>query len=413
MKIKIFPPLAILEQGNRDNQEDFIYPLNGRATSGDHLFIVCDGMGGHEHGEVASQTFTMALAEYFDKHASGDEILPDKVLTDAIAYAYRKLDNMDNGNFKKMGTTLTLLYFHRGGVTAAHIGDSRIYHLRPGKRLLYVSRDHSLVFDLYQSGEISYGEMKTSLQKNVITRAVQPGEENRVKPDIIHITDVKPDDYFYMCSDGMLENMDNDDVFRLFSTRDSDNAKRDRIIEATRGNQDNHSAYIIHVQDVVTEPIDGRKTVNEETTARCNALNMKPVEKEAVIQKIEPVDDDATILSSSSSATRRKSSGKKKTLSWLWWAMLIAAIVAVAAWLSLYAFTGNRGHDDAQQSVEVTGVQEVRPIKPIPHHTQRQVSATRKRHSQATHDAGASQQEASSVATSPQEPITDNSGNED
>ena len=366
MKIKIFPPLAILEQGNREKQEDYIYPLMGCASTDDRLFIVCDGMGGHEDGEVASETFTIALAEYFDKHASGDEILSDKVLTDAIAFAYDRLDAKDSGNFKKMGTTLTLLYFHRGGVTAAHIGDSRIYHLRPGKKLLYVSRDHSLVFDLYQSGEISYGEMKTSAQKHVITRAVQPGEDNRVKPDIIHITDVKPDDYFYMCSDGMLEKMDNDDVFRLFSASGSDKKKRDTIIEATTGNQDNHSAYIVHVQDVILEPNDGRRTVNEEATARCNALNMKPVDKNVVIKDEEPADDDATMLSSTSRAQGKKDSSKK-SLTGLWWAILIAAIVAVAAWLSLYAFTGKSGHGDSQQP-NVTEVQEVKPIKPIPHH---------------------------------------------
>ena len=366
MKIKIFPPLAILEQGNREKQEDYIYPLMGCASTDDRLFIVCDGMGGHEDGEVASETFTIALAEYFDKHASGDEILSDKVLTDAIAFAYDRLDAKDSGNFKKMGTTLTLLYFHRGGVTAAHIGDSRIYHLRPGKKLLYVSRDHSLVFDLYQSGEISYGEMKTSAQKHVITRAVQPGEDNRVKPDIIHITDVKPDDYFYMCSDGMLEKMDNDDVFRLFSASGSDKKKRDTIIEATTGNQDNHSAYIVHVQDVILEPNDGRRTVNEEATARCNALNMKPVDKNVVIKDEEPADDDATMLSSTSRAQGKKDSSKK-SLTGLWWAILIAAIVAVAAWLSLYAFTGKSGHGDNQQP-NVTEVEEVKPIKPIPHH---------------------------------------------
>ena len=76
-----------------------------------------------------------------------------------------------------MGTTLTLLYFACNGVTAAHIGDSRIYHIRPNVGLLYQSRDHSLVYDLFQAGEISYEEMATFPQKNVITRAMSPGEE--------------------------------------------------------------------------------------------------------------------------------------------------------------------------------------------------------------------------------------------
>ena len=93
---------------------------------------------------------------------------------------------------------------------------------------------------------------------------------------------------------------------------------------------------------------------------------MKPVDKNVVIKDEEPADDDATILSSTSRAQAKKDSSKK-SLTGLWWAILIAAIVAVAAWLSLYAFTGKSGHGDSQQP-NVTEVQEVKPIKPIPHH---------------------------------------------
>ena len=277
MRLKIYPPLAIHELGTRENQEDFIYPELDKATAADCLYIVCDGMGGHENGEVASMTFANALAEYFKAHINSDEPLSDEALNNAIAFAYGRLDEKDNGSYKKMGTTLTLLFLHRGGITAAHIGDSRIYHLRPGKKILYISRDHSLVFDLYQSGEISYGEMKTSQQKNVITRAVLPGDDNRVKPDIIHITDIKPGDYFYLCSDGMLEQMEDDELFRLLSSKGSDEKKLRQLLAATSDSKDNHSAYIIHVESVTHEDSDDLNTVNEELTAKCNALNIRAV----------------------------------------------------------------------------------------------------------------------------------------
>ena len=131
MNIKLYPPLSIHELGQRGNQEDTIFPAKGKATAEDCLFIVCDGMGGHEHGEVASETFATALARFFEGRVSPDVVLTDQALADAIEAAYLQLDAVDDGNFKKMGTTLTLVYFHRGGVTAAHIGDSRIYHIRP------------------------------------------------------------------------------------------------------------------------------------------------------------------------------------------------------------------------------------------------------------------------------------------
>ena len=90
----------------------------------------------------------------------------------ALDAAYQKLDRADDMASKKMGTTLCLILFHRGGLTAMHIGDSRIYPLRPSARkLIYQSKDHSLVYDLYQAGEITYEEIATSPQKNIITRA--------------------------------------------------------------------------------------------------------------------------------------------------------------------------------------------------------------------------------------------------
>lgn len=353
MKLKIFTPLAIQELGTRGNQEDFIYPELGQATDQDCLFILCDGMGGHENGEVASMTFTTALADYFTKHPVGDKVLADETLADAMKHAYGVLDAKDDGGYKKMGTTLTLLYLHRGGITAAHIGDSRIYHIRPNDKLLYVSRDHSLVFDLYQSGEISFDEMKTSKQKNVITRAVLPGEDNRVRPDVIHITDIQPGDYFFMCSDGMLEQMDDEELFRLFSGSGSDQKKLRQLIAATADNDDNHSAYIIHIESVTRETTDSN--VNEELTAKCNALNIKLIKERG--EEVPVDEDDSTQLAVTPRRKTSRRPAKRKPLSWLWWAMLIAIIVAVAVWLTLYGLQDNHKQAVSHHDTELNSTQ--------------------------------------------------------
>ena len=154
------------------------------------------------------------------------------------------------------------------------MGDSRIYHVRPGVGILYQSRDHSIAFELYQAGEISYEEMINYPQKNIVTRAMTPGKENRMRPDIIHITDVKPGDYFYLCSDGMLERMSNSVLLSLISSKVSDETKRQQLIDATEDNQDNHTAWLIHIKDVISEAGD-ELLVNEEPTARCNAINIE------------------------------------------------------------------------------------------------------------------------------------------
>lgn len=274
MKIEIYQPQAIWELGQRDNQEDSIFPAFGKATDDDRLFILCDGMGGHEHGEVASQTVCKAMSDTI--LSLSKQSFTDDDLLDALQTAYRQLDCLDNSHLRKMGTTLCLLYFHQGGLTAAHIGDSRIYHIRPKEnRILYQSRDHSLVYDLYQAGEISYEEMHTSPQKNIITRAIQPGEESRVRPAIVHIADIQPGDYFYICSDGMLEQMDNDELCRLLSADGSDEKKRMQLIAATSDNKDNHSAYLIHIKEVTHEAGDDL-LLDDEQTSKDNALNIRP-----------------------------------------------------------------------------------------------------------------------------------------
>ena len=275
MKISLYPPLSIHEIGQRANQEDSIAQWDNR------LFVLCDGMGGHEKGEVASQTVCQSLVKWFEENIK-DNSFSDDQLREAIEYAYQQLDQYADSNPKQMGTTLTLLYIYKQGVTAAHIGDSRIYHIRPnsspsgrlGGVVLYQSRDHSLAFDLFQAGEISYEEMQNFTQKNVITRAMTPGLENRHRADIIHITDIQSGDYFYMCSDGMLEQMSNDELMSVFSSEETDEEKQKLLIETDK-NQDNHSAWIIHVKDVEKEEGD-EQLVNEEPTSRCNAVNIIP-----------------------------------------------------------------------------------------------------------------------------------------
>ncbi len=387
MKIKLYPPQAICELGQRDNQEDFIYPAVGNASPNDSLFLVCDGMGGHEHGEVASSTFATSLAKFFEARVSPDIVLPDTTIADAIDHAYVELDKADDGNFRKMGTTLTMLYFHRGGVTAAHIGDSRIYHIRPSKGLLYVSRDHSLVFDLYQSGELTYDEMKNSSQKNVITRAVQPGEENRVKPDIIHITDVQPGDYFYLCSDGMLEQMEDDELLQLLSAKGSDEKKRQQLIASTVDNKDNHSAYLIHVEAVTNEADDTMLGENEEKTSRCNALNIQPV------KLANSIEDEDVAMMPPPYHPHEQSQVRKNNIR-KWGPILLLAALVMAA--GIYLFNGkNKTPNEGEGSIGVRETTYVDDTVMTKH------AISREHHSGKKHDSSAAKETDSKVMSAP------------
>ena len=164
MKFTVRTPLFIQELGKRANQEDAIYPQAGCGARHDRLFIVCDGMGGYEHGEVASNTIAGALGQWFQRNTAPGEAFSKDQLIQALMEAYDRLDATVAPEQNLMGTTLALVYLHRGGCIAAHIGDSRIYHIRPShKQVLYKSRDHSKIKE--QGGDVP---------KNIITRAITP-----------------------------------------------------------------------------------------------------------------------------------------------------------------------------------------------------------------------------------------------
>jgi len=255
MKFKI-KAYNLQELGQRTNQEDSLFPALGKSTSDDRLFVLCDGMGGHEKGEVASATVCATLSRVILSAWHPGEVLSDELFLQALSAAYDALDAKDNGEERKMGTTLTFLCLHSSGATVAHIGDSRIYQLRPASknspaRMVFRTQDHSLVNDLVKIGEITEEEAKHHPQKNVITRAMQPCQEYRAKADIAHLTDILPGDYFYMCSDGMLEEASDENILNIITKPNAtDEQKLEMLRNVTEENKDNHTAHLIHIDGV-------------------------------------------------------------------------------------------------------------------------------------------------------------------
>lgn len=255
MKFKI-KAYNLQELGQRTNQEDSLFPALGKSTSDDRLFVLCDGMGGHEKGEVASATVCETLSRVILSAWHPGEVLSDELFLQALSAAYDALDAKDNGEERKMGTTLTFLCLHASGATVAHIGDSRIYQLRPASknspaRMVFRTQDHSLVNDLVKIGEITEEEAKHHPQKNVITRAMQPCQEHRAKADIAHLTDILPGDYFYMCSDGMLEEASDENILNIITKPNAtDEQKLEMLRNVTEENKDNHTAHLIHIDGV-------------------------------------------------------------------------------------------------------------------------------------------------------------------
>lgn len=251
------------------HQEDALYPRQGDAGSATRVFVVCDGMGGHEAGEVASDVVSRAVGEYLTR-ATADGSCTNTMIEEAITHAYNALDAAcpDDGNPRKPGTTLTLLVLHSEGFTLAHMGDSRIYLFRPGRdgastQILHRTRDHSLVNDLVDCGVITPEQARVSPQRNVITRSIQPHEERRLRPAIFNGDNLQPGDCFYLCTDGMLEQITDEQLCEIFSDKVPDTMTRTNMLrqEAVE-NSDNHSAYIVRIDTV--NGVEGRR-VDEAT----------------------------------------------------------------------------------------------------------------------------------------------------
>ena len=293
---------SIWEQGPRPRQEDSIYPEQGRLCDDDRLFILCDGMGGHSAGDVASSTVCAAMSRYIlEKYQDPQGPFSDDDFAAALRSAFDALDEVDNGDEKKMGTTLAFLKLHSEGCTIAHMGDSRVYHIRAGKdkdttEILFQTTDHSLVNDLVKIGEMTPEEARHSKRKNVITRAMQPHMERRPRADIYHTQDIKPGDYFMLCSDGILEQMEDDNLKYIFSEKGGDDEhKVDVLKKVTENNRDNHSAIIVHILDVegVSEQLSGESFTepSENISGRLSEDNSEKSPEEFVPEL--PVTEDA------------------------------------------------------------------------------------------------------------------------
>lgn len=232
------------EIGNKDNQEDSVFPDPHQVKPDQRYFILCDGMGGHDNGEVASKTVSSALGQYFDAHPV--EVADEAYFNEALAYAYSRLDLVDTGAEKKMGTTLTCLLLNPDGFLAAHIGDSRIYQFREGE-IIFKTTDHSLVNDLLKAGEITEEEAKNYPRKNIITRAMQPNGR-RAKADIFISGDIRPGDFFFLCCDGVLERMYEDKFLQIFGEHTSVAEKLSAIkAECDKGTKDNYTCWLISI----------------------------------------------------------------------------------------------------------------------------------------------------------------------
>lgn len=245
MSITIGKPCAVCEKGGRANNEDCVFPEEEYTESGQRLFLVCDGVGGAERGEVASALACEAIRTYFDTFL-GDADPTADFIQRALRYTETRFDAylQAHPEAKGMATTLTLAYIGRQGITLAHIGDSRIYYIRHGKAL-YRSEDHTLVNQLVQLGRITPEEARKHPQRHQITRAIQ-GSHCPTEAEIVCWEEVQTGDWLFLCTDGALEQVEEPELLAFFAQAKSPAEIKEQLLErCAEKNRDNYSFFII------------------------------------------------------------------------------------------------------------------------------------------------------------------------
>jgi protein phosphatase len=240
----------------RDHNEDALFTLTTTLVSNSHqvpfgLYIVADGMGGHQHGELASEVAIRAMAGHlvrslysplFSLPAANPEESIQEIMQKGVQIAHRAVVKQTPGG----GTTLTCVLILGDQMTIAHVGDSRVYFFYPDGRTEQLTRDHSLVKRLVELGQITTDEAAVHPQRNVLYRALGQGE-----PVDAEITSARlPESgHLLICSDGLWGTVEEKALLSFINSEPSPAKACQNMVQAANnaGGPDNISAILIRM----------------------------------------------------------------------------------------------------------------------------------------------------------------------
>jgi serine/threonine protein phosphatase PrpC len=218
-----------------------------------HFYALADGMGGHAAGEVAAHEAIQTLCQQIsDELEQRDEELTLDEARHLVGEAIERVNThvyrlgRKNTDLRGMGTTLCCLLFQPRGLVYAHVGDSRIYRLRKG-HLFQMTKDHSLVRELVETGKLEERQAGEYLYRNIITKAV--GTEPYLEPTV-RVCDLLPDDIFLMCTDGLSDHVSRDEMEGLLKAPLplADIAQSLLAAAKEKGGHDNITLVVVHVK---------------------------------------------------------------------------------------------------------------------------------------------------------------------
>ncbi len=232
----------------REVNEDYFASFNGNFGS---LLIVCDGMGGHKGGDIASRIAVETIKNHFE-NLNNNYNIPEEIrisLETANDSIIQKAK--EDTELSDMGSTVVLVLIKDGSAYYASVGDSRIYRIRDGE-IQQITRDDSLVQQMVDLEIITEDEAKVHPKKNVITKAL--GINDKLEPEIYEPFKLQANDRLILCSDGLTAHVDEKEIFQLTENNTPQEAAQKLVDLANeRGGTDNITVQIASVS--IKEPV--------------------------------------------------------------------------------------------------------------------------------------------------------------
>lgn len=228
---------------HRKMNQDYYFTSEIPVGNLPNLFIVADGMGGHNAGEYASRHTVETMVSVAE---TSNHTTPVAILEEAIQIANGRLIEKakEDESMRGMGTTIVAATIIDGRIYVANVGDSRLYIVNSGMK--QITRDHSLVEEMVRLGEMDKEAAREHPDKNIITRAV--GAAKEVEIDFFE-EDLKPEDEVLMCSDGLTNMIEDEDIRRIIKGQRDIAEKAEKLVETA-----NHNGGRDNITVVVIEP---------------------------------------------------------------------------------------------------------------------------------------------------------------
>ncbi|MFA7078353.1 MAG: Stp1/IreP family PP2C-type Ser/Thr phosphatase [Syntrophomonas sp.] len=232
---------AITDIGLRRKRNEDYYCINEELS----FFIVCDGMGGHKGGNVASRLAVETMQKYLS-FTTFAEIIPS--LRNAVQMANEAVyaQGRSDESLFEMGTTLTAAVIENGNMLVAHVGDSSLFHYKKDGRLKKITRDHTLAEQMLTDGLLKNENQQTNVYNHVLTRAV--GVESKVEVDIYQ-EEITVGDWVLICTDGLTDLVSENEIYEHLKSAREPQATAQALLDLAmgKGGYDNITIVLLSV----------------------------------------------------------------------------------------------------------------------------------------------------------------------